>query len=58
MLAGMETNTEQAQVRCIYCDEELTHPVQLAGDRWESVSGPFCPDGGRHRPVIVVEAIA
>jgi len=54
----LETNKKRSEIRCIYCDELLTHPVQLAGDRWESVSGPFCPDGGRHRPVIVVEALA
>lgn len=50
----METNT-QAEITCIYC----TAPLHMEGGELVDDEGfPTCPDSGRHRPVIVVEAIA
>ena len=52
----METNTEQAQVRCIYCDDPLT--VDDDGTLRDSEGFDRCPDGGGHRPVLIMEALA
>ena len=52
----METNTSQAQVRCIYCEDPLT--VDDDGTLRDSGGFDRCPDGGQHRPVLTVGAIA
>ena len=57
----METNTQQADIICIYC----TAPLYMVPDREGHVDGYVdeegrerCPDSGWHRPVLTVEAIA
>lgn len=53
----LETNKKRSEIRCIYCDALLV----LFSDRSANVDAEGydrCPDGGLHRPVLTVEAIA
>ena len=52
----METNTEKADIICIYC----TAPLHLDDDGLLADDEGFltCPDSAQHRPVLTVEAIA
>ena len=57
MLAGMETN-KQGIIRCVYCDALLKEDPEFLL-RWRDPNGfGACPDGGWHKPVLTVEAIA
>ena len=52
----METNTEQADIICIYCTAPLY--VDDGGDLVDDDGFLTCPDSAQHRPVLAVEAIA